>query len=353
MTGHGGDWAGFLQEHGKMPLDFSANISPLGMPEGVLAAAVRALAESERYPDPQCRALRKKLSEVHGVAEEAIVCGNGAADLIYRLCRCLRPKKALLPVPTFTEYEAAFHTVGCGTMVFPLLPEEDFLLDTDAFIESIQKDLDVVFLCNPNNPTGRLTDRASLRRILSACREKGISLVLDECFLDFTEHPEQITMTGELAEWQNLVILRAFTKTFAMAGLRLGYAFCGDTLLAEKLTGSEQPWPVSHPAQAAGVAALAEAEYTEKLRMLISMERERMHTALTALGLRVIPGKANFLLFYSGDDMLCEKLGEKGILIRSCAAIPGLGKGWYRTAVRTPQENERLLAAMEEVLANG
>ena len=350
---HGGDWAGYQEQYGKMPLDFSANVSPLGLPRGVRDAAVRALESASRYPDPECRLLRQSLSAHHGVPAENIVCGNGAADLIWRICRVLRPKRALVPAPTFSEYEKALRCAGCTAEHFPLPEEQDFSLDAEAFARSVRDHTDLVFLCNPNNPTGRLSSARDLGIILDACRAAGAVLVLDECLLDFTAAPEQNTMTGALAGRPELVVLKAFTKTYAMAGLRLGYALCGDAAFAELLRQSEQPWPVSQIAQEAGIAALRETDYVTELRALITGERGRMQRNMRELGLRVVPGKANYLLFHSGDGALCEKLCVRGILLRGCGEFPGLGPGWYRTAVRTKEENNILLAALEEVLTHG
>ena len=350
---HGGDWAGYQEQYGTMPLDFSANVSPLGMPSGARDAAARALENASLYPDPECRLLRQSLSAHHGVPAGNIVCGNGAADLIWRICRVLMPERALVTAPAFGEYEKALQSIGCVTERFLLREEQDFSLDAEGFARSVREDMDLVFLCNPNNPTGRLSPIEDLILILDACRAAGAVLVLDECFLDITTEPETAAMTAELPERPELVILRAFTKTYAMAGLRLGYALCGDTALAERLRLSDQPWPVSQIAQEAGLAALRERDYVTELRALITEERRRMECAFRELGLRVIPGAANYLLFYSGDPALGEKLCARGILLRDCRDIPGLGEGWYRTAIRTEKENTILLAALEEVLTYG
>ncbi|MBR2808269.1 MAG: aminotransferase class I/II-fold pyridoxal phosphate-dependent enzyme, partial [Oscillospiraceae bacterium] len=169
-----------------MPLDFSANISPLGLPRSARDAAVRALENAARYPDPECRLLRQSLSVHHGVPADNIVCGNGAADLIWRICRVLRPSRALITAPTFGEYEKALRSVGCTAERFLLPEERDFSLDAESFARSVRDHTELVFLCNPNNPTGRLSPREELRTILDACRAAGAVLVLDECFLDFT-----------------------------------------------------------------------------------------------------------------------------------------------------------------------
>jgi len=346
---HGGDWAGFEREYGTRPLDFSANISPVGLPDGVRAAAIMALADADRYPDPLCRALRAALSERHGVPMENIVCGNGAADLIWRLCHALKPKKAAIFVPTFAEYEAALRAENCEIVQIPLAEADGFRL-TEKSAAQIPQGTELLFLCNPNNPTGRLAERDAVRRLLALCRERDMTLIADECFLDFCEEADIHSLIGALAETARLVILRAFTKTYAMAGLRLGCALCGSAALAEKLQACGQPWAVSDVAQAAGIAALQDKDYVNRLRALISAERKRMIPALEGLGLRVIPGEANFLLFRADDPALCQKLRERGILIRGCGNFAGLDVNWYRAAIRTEKENDRLLKALREVL---
>ena len=346
---HGGDWIGYKTEYGRIPLDFSANISPLGLPDGVRMAAVRALDEADRYPDPLCRSLRNKLSEVHVIPADRIACGNGAADLIYRLCWMLQPHLALLTEPDFSEYENALRSIGCEIRRLQRKEKEGFLLPAESLAEAAGE-CDLIFLSNPNNPTGLLTERENLISLLHACREAGTTIVIDECFLDFADTPEQYTMVDCLLQWPELIILKAFTKTYAMAGLRLGYALCGNRDTAEKLQTSGQPWAVSHVAQKAGAAALNETDYVRRLRKMISEQRPRMITALSNLGVEVIQGRANYLLFRCSDPELGEKLRREGILIRECRNVPGLAAGWFRVAIRTEEENSRLLAAMKGVL---
>ncbi|MBQ9661649.1 MAG: aminotransferase class I/II-fold pyridoxal phosphate-dependent enzyme [Oscillospiraceae bacterium] len=348
-TEHGGDWAGYQEEYGSLPMDFSASISPLGLPKGVREAAVRALDEADRYPDPLCRALCAKLAEKHGIPAGQIVCGNGAADLIHRLCSRLRPRHALLAAPDFTEYRRALQSAGCGISLFPLQAEDGFRLGT-AFADTIGEETDIVFLSNPNNPSGVLTGREVLEPILQRCREKNCLLVVDECFLDFAEREAEVSMIPALDGTPQLAVLKAFTKTYAMAGLRLGYLLCGNAELAAALQREGQPWPVSHIAQEAGLAALTEENYVNLLRRLITTERKRMAQALDEMGFTVIPGEANYLLLQSGNTRLCDRLRRRGILIRDCSCYDGLGPGWYRVAVRTERENSALLGALREVL---
>ncbi len=349
---HGGDWAGFETEYGKTPLDFSANISPLGLPDGVRSAAIRALDTADRYPDPLCRELRAALSAFHGIPAEHLVCGNGASDLIDRLCRVLRPRRAAVFTPCFAEYGRALLDSGCE-LICIALPEADGFRMTEPVLKRVPPDCDLIFVCNPNNPTGLLTEAGVLQQLQAHCRETGSLLVVDECFLDLTAYPERHCLVREVSGIPELVLLRAFTKLYGMAGLRLGYALCGSSELADKLQSCGQPWAVSGVAQAAGVAALRDVAYVAAVRALVTAERPRMQAALEEMDLRVIPGEANFLLFDSGDALLGEKLRERGILLRDCRNFPGLREGWYRTAVRTADENSVLLRTLREVRTLG
>ena len=344
---HGGDWAGYRAEFGRDALDFSANVSPLGLPEGVARAITAALPTADRYPDPLCRELRAKLALHEGVPAEQILCGNGAADLIFRLVWAKKPRRALVTAPTFAEYATALESVGCTVERFFLREQKDFAV-TDAFCAAIRPGVDMVFLCQPNNPTGQLAALPLVEQILRRCAACGILLVVDECFLDFLPDHALHTAKGLLGEGE-LVILKAFTKLYGMAGVRLGYCLCSDTELLARMRAAGQPWAVSSLAQAAGIAALDETEYVAKVRALIEAQRPVLADGLRALGLRVIEGRANYLLFRA-PEALGEALRRKGAVLRSCGNYPGLDASWYRTAVRTENENRQLLALLAETL---
>ena len=313
-----------------------------------LAQAIRdALPLADRYPDPLCRTLRAALSRAEGVPQERILCGNGAADLIFRLVWAVKPHKALVTAPTFAEYASALDTVGCEVKRFFLDETNDFA-PTDALVDAVDESIDMVFLCQPNNPTGQLASPELVKKLLRRCGECHTIFAVDECFLDFLPDADGWT-AKPLLESGNLVILKAFTKLYGMAGVRLGYCLCGDETLLEKMQTAGQPWAVSSLAQAAGVAALKETAYVDEVRALIARQRPVLTAGLRALGLRVIDGKANYLLFRAPAD-LNERLRPLGTQVRSCANYPGLGPEWYRTAVRTAPENARLLELMKEVL---
>lgn len=345
---HGGDWAGYRARFGHDALDFSANVSPLGLPQGVADAIVAALPTADRYPDPLCRELRTALSRAEQLPEPWILCGNGAADLIYRLVWALKPRCALLPAPTFAEYAAALESVGCEVKRKTLHEADDFAV-TEAFVQAVNQSIDLVFLCQPNNPTGQITPPELVQRLVRRCADCGAALVVDECFLDFLQQRDALTAKPLLQTAPNLVILKAFTKLYAMAGVRLGYALCANTALLAKMQAAGQPWGVSSLAQAAGAAALRETAYADAVRTLIADQRPRVAAGLRALGLQVIEGSANYLLFRA-PETLGAALQQRGVCLRSCGNYPGLSAGWYRTAVRTAPENEQLLQTMREVL---
>lgn len=345
---HGGDWAGYRAEFGRDPLDFSANVSPLGLPDGVAEAITAALATADRYPDPLCRALRAKLTVAENVPAESILCGNGAADLIFRLVLAAKPRTALVTAPTFAEYATALETVGCTVERHFLREENDFAV-TEDILNAVHPGIEMVFLCQPNNPTGQLAQPALVEALLHKCEAVGARLVVDECFLDFLPEGDTLSAKRLLQTSKHLVILKAFTKLYGMAGVRLGYCLCTDEALLARMQAAGQPWAVSSLAQAAGIAALDETEYVAQVRELIKTQRPILVSGLWALGLRVVEGKANYLLFRA-PEALGDALRQKGAVLRSCGNYPGLSACWYRTAVRTEQENRQLLALLAETL---
>ena len=237
---HGGDWAGYRAEFGRDPLDFSANVSPLGLPEGVAKAITAALATADRYPDPLCRALREKLAVAEGVPAEWLLCGNGAADLIFRLALAAKPRTALVTAPTFAEYATALETAGCRVERHFLREENDFAVTKDL-LNAVHPGTNMVFLCQPNNPTGQLAEPALVEALLRRCEAVGAVLAVDECFLDFLPEGEGLSAKHLLKNSKKLIILKAFTKLYGMAGVRLGYALSADTALLEQMQACGQP----------------------------------------------------------------------------------------------------------------
>lgn len=353
---HGGDI--YSQE---VELDYSANLNPLGLPEGVRRTLHQCLDTQicSLYPDSRCDSLRTALGEHHHVAKQWVVCGNGAADLIFGLVNAKRPRRGLVTAPTFSEYEQALKVCGCRTDYLYLEEAQGFSLDTKQLIERILEadkegcPYDMVFLCNPNNPTGIPVLREEVLDAAAACAETGALLVTDECFGGFLDQPSRFSVIGELEHHKNLFVLKAFTKLYAMAGLRLGYGLCSDLTLMEGLCMARQPWSVSGLAEKAGTAALKEGDYTERTRKLIGQEREWLRRELWGLGFWVYDSQANYLFFKTDlktpEGWLYSGLLKRRILIRSCKNYPGLDSSFYRICVKTREENERLMEQMKAV----
>lgn len=363
---HGGD-----VYRNPVEYDFSVNINPLGMPPKSLEAAQNALLLCGRYPDWQGEALCKALAQAEGVKPEQIILGNGAAELIYALCfflyhrkfrqasaegkmitcgagrkeenpPALRLRKGLVTAPSFGEYEAALTAAGGQVTFWNRREENAFRLEAD-FLKAVTQETGILFLCNPNNPTGSLIDHKLLLEIAQKCEETGTCFCLDECFLPFLEQERELSLKGALKQFPHLIILRAFTKIYGMPGLRLGYAMTADEDLLHGMRSCMQPWNTSVPAQAAGIEALWDRGYLERTRRLIAEEREYLTGELKAgLAERVYPSDADFIFFRSRPD-LRELLLEEKVLIRACSNYRNLTEGYFRIGIRTHEENQELI----------
>ena len=326
-------------------LDFSANINPLGIPDDVRKAVICSVSDCVRYPDPHCSELVDALAVYEQFPAAQIVCGNGAADLIDRIARAFRPRRALIPVPTFSEYAYALHAVGCEVRDYPLDPAYSFQLDS-GFISALSDDVDIVFLCMPNNPTGQLIEPELLNEIADKCCKYGILLVCDECFLRFFRDALRYSLKQHFHK--NCIILNAFTKLYGMPGLRLGYALCGDEQKADCLRKTGQYWSVSVPAQAAGIAALQLTDWVRKTVEYIAEERALLTDSLRDSGIVVYDGSANFLLIQAPSDFAFQ-MKRNGIIVRTCIDFHGLNDTFFRIAVRTHAENLALISAVRKV----
>ena len=338
---HGGDTYGL----GDV-LDFSASLNPLGTPVQIVRAMKVAAASFSAYPDPQCRDLLAGLSKLEGVPADDIVVTAGATDAFSRIVAAMRPQSALLCSPCYSGYEQALRQQQVRIVHHSLVAREDFDL-TGRVVDYMQSDVDMAFLCSPNNPTGRVIPRDLLCKVLDAASQRGTWVVLDESFLDFTHEP---TATGLLSRYPQLILVKTFTKSYAVAGLRVGWCVCGLPDVAARLRDAGMPWIVSTPAQVAAMAALDVPDYMEQTREYVDAQREFLEGGLRQLGMAVIPSHANYILFQSPRQLL-QPLRQQGILIRSCENFRGLDGSWFRIAVRSEEENKRLLAVLGQVMA--
>ena len=361
-------------------LDFSANINPLGPPSGVQEVLKQAVNEIAHYPEPQARTLRTELAACYGVDPEEVIVGNGAAELIFLYCRAQEGLRAVVPVPTFSEYALACHAAGGDVHSFPLAETEGFRLAGANFLgrylqwkqtavtgNGINKD-PTVFLCHPNNPTGRLLPRSELNELVAGLNEAGASVFLDLSFFGFVpgECLENGTLPavplenyGEIIRGNgkrgSLFLLFSFTKLFAVPGIRLGFAI-GPRQLIRAMEQKRDPWMVNSMAQRAGERCLKEKEYVAKSVELITAARRELADGLAKIGgIRVFPGVANFLLCSLRErqvkaSTLVAAMAKEGILVRNAANFSGLDPYYIRLAVRRPAENAILLEKLETVL---
>ena len=280
----------------KNCLDFSANCNPLGTPESVKQAVRDSLEYMKDYPQVGYAPLKKAIAEYEGVASESVICGNGAAELVFSLCQAVKPKKALIPVPTFAEYEQALTSCGCEVEHVLLREEEGFSLQ-DSFINWLHRDLDMVFLCNPNNPTSSAIMQEDLRKLIAFCADKDIFVMIDETYVEFAPDVEEITAIPLTREFTNLMVLRGVSKFYAAPGMRLGYGITGNMEFLSKMREKQTPWSLNSLGAFAGELMLRDHDYIQETRDLILDERDRMEQELQNIPtFKVYPAYANFIL---------------------------------------------------------
>jgi threonine-phosphate decarboxylase len=358
MTVHGGDVWQAGEELGIPPsdlLDFSANINPRGLPPAALERLKRNAADSRllsRYPDPSARALRSALSERLAVPADAIAIGPGAASLLTPILRYLRPERALVPVPAFSEYRRVCEQQRIGFAPFALDRSELFQVPVDRFGQRIESEPPgVVLLNNPHNPSGAMLEPQEIRRIVEYAGQ--VPLVLDEAFVDYTPHA---SLVRRAVERRGLIVIRSLTKFYGCPALRVGYAV-GHPETIRRVVDLLPAWPVTQLATDALAEAIADRQYGEVSLRENIVEREWLADALGRLGLFVFPSAANYLLVELRADMpAASKLRESmianhRILIRNCDSYEGLTEGFYvRVAVRSRPANCRLIQALTEEL---
>ena len=436
---HGGDIYGK-----RIELDFSVNINPCaGNLKEIKDAARNGLDGAFRYPDPCCRELRLEISKLEGVLSEQIICGNGASELFMAIAHALKPHKALVLAPCYSGYETALKAVpDCQVCQYELKESEGFVPD-DSLLDAVKTDVDIVFIADPNNPTGRLMDSGLLKKLIEKCKEAGAYLIIDACFYPLAEHAEnkdeqnnimpdqaQSTLNNSPIKYRgnrisnrdnagesnrmyspddagesnricspddaggsnricspddagvgngiynpdnegesekklsgehirhgfnesHVIQVKAFTKTVAIPGLRLGYLMSSNEKLLNRIRQHIPEWNVSTVAQQAGIAAaklFRETNFLKDSVEYIRKEREWLSEKLKELELTVYESDVNYILCKS-KILLYDSLLKKSILVRSCESFYGLGPEYIRLAVRTHDENERIIGQIEELLS--
>lgn len=356
---HGGNVVAFARAQGcqvSEVIDFSANINPLGLSPLALAAISNNLAQILNYPDRFCGRLREQVAQKQGLKVDQVLIGNGSTELIHLIPRALGLKKVLLPVPSFSEYEKAVVLSGAEPVFMALPADHDFSIDVDALVAKINgaqaEKIDAIFLCNPNNPTGHLLSKKDLGRILKAAYHLGVLVILDEAFIDFVP---DASIIAECQWYINLIVLRSFTKFYALPGLRIGYLAANATLVSQ-IERIQVPWSVNHLAVVAAAAAMTDGDYIAESLRLVETEKVYLNDALSALpGVVVFPSSANFVLMKLPEtgpdaDFVSKSLGPDKMLVRSCESFRGLDESYLRIAIKTHAQNKQLIAKLRDLL---
>ena len=351
---HGGNLERAMEKYGissEKIIDFSANINPLGFSSKTREAIIKNLDRLSHYPDPECKEAKKEISHYFKIDYENIVLGNGSTELIYLIVQTLKPKKVLIPIPTFCEYERALNNNNVSINFYKLKEKQEFLLSMDEIIPQLAG-IDLVFLCNPNNPTGTFLPKKEMLTLVKEVQRKKIFLVLDEAFIDLYEEESLIK---EVKNYDHLIILRSLTKFYGLPGLRIGFGV-GSSKLIKEIEIKKISWSVNCLAQITVREILRDEKFISKSKFFLLEEKEFFYQKLSNIeGLKVYKPSANFifikLLGNISSEMLQNKFAKKGMLIRDCSNFRGLEKGKFiRVAVRTRKENIKLLNELKLIL---
>ncbi|MCM3762947.1 threonine-phosphate decarboxylase CobD [Alkalihalobacillus oceani] len=327
--------------------DFSVNTNPFGPPESVISLLASGLAEAaSAYPDPHGTALKHAVAAANDLQPENVLLGNGAAELIFLIAAHFRGKRVGIIEPAFSEYREACEAYECEVESIVLPAPWELRLER---ILPLLPDLDLIFLCSPNNPTGISYSRDTIVALLQAAGDHKVYFAVDQAFYDFCL--EDVELQSLLADHRRLIILRSLTKMYAIAGLRLGYLLA-EPGLVQAIAHRQPPWSVNGLAQVAGEQALKEQRFVKQTVAMITAERERICAELERLAFVVSPSTVNFYLLseQKKQDMkpLLLFLAEKGIVARHTYNFNGLDGHYIRLAVKQPEANERLLAVLRE-----
>lgn len=381
MDFHGGNiYKVFREKNIKEILDYSSNINPYGIPESLKSRIIENLEILERYPDPDYVELREKLANLNNVNLSDIILGNGATEIIFLFMKVINPKKILIVSPTFGEYERAVKAVGTSRNsidlscsgdnknienkeieieYFELKESDDFKLNIGNLKNELEKKYDLLIICNPNNPTGKFLKLTQTEEILKECNKYDTKLFIDEAFIEFLADGMKESIINTEENKKNLFVTRAFTKFFAIPGLRLGYGMYFDKELEQKISEKKEPWSVNNIAEMAGLTVLDDTEYIEKTLKWITKEKIYMYEKLNEIsGIKVYETEVNFItgkidekLFSEGLNVkvLREKMLEQGILIRDASNFKFLDERFFRLAIKDRASNDRVIEAMKEI----
>ncbi|NLK22378.1 MAG: aminotransferase class I/II-fold pyridoxal phosphate-dependent enzyme [Epulopiscium sp.] len=356
---HGGDLEA-IEKLYKIPrdklIDFSSNVNPLGISPKAKEELAHNLDLISTYPDREYINLRQKISKYTGASFESIIVGNGSTELISLFIKLINPKKSLVIGPTYSEYEREILLGGGKIEYYPLKEKLDFEIDIENLKNSLSEDLSLLVICNPNNPTSSAISNSDLDVIINHCKSKGIYVLIDETYIEFTENMEKLESISLSKSYDNLIILRGISKFFSSPGLRFGYGICGNKDLINKMNDYKNPWTINILASFGAGIMLEDREYIKATKKMICSERTKMYNALKSWkNIKVYEPKANFILFklLRGDinsTEIFEKLIKQNMIIRDAASFPFLNSRYMRFCFLLPEQNQQLIDYLYELI---
>lgn len=355
---HGSDLEKIEQIYGISKAEivsFSANVNPLGVSPKLKQALAEKIDAITTYPDREYTKLRTCISKYIDADSESIVVGNGSTELISIFIQIKQPKKALIIGPTYSEYEREVALGGGNSLYYPLKESDDFQLYMDDLMNQLNETIDLLIICNPNNPTSSAVVRKDMQTILDACKQYNIFVMVDETYVEFADNWEEITSIPLTSYYNNIIILRGVSKFFAAPGLRLGYAVTGNQDLLKTINQRKNPWTINSLAEAAGELMFSDMDYIKQTRQLISSERKLLFQRLSKNPhYKVYPPSGNFILLKILDEALTsedlfEKAIKKGFMIRDCSSFPLLNNKYIRFCIMMPEDNQKLLSILENI----
>ena len=328
---------------------FSANVNPLGVSpllRSTLASHIDAITS---YPDREYTSLRECIAAYTGTDANQVIVGNGSTELISLFIQIEHPKKAMILGPTYSEYEREISLGGGTTLYYPLREKDDFVLDVDDFTAHLNESIDLLVLCNPNNPTSSCINRMDMRRILDICKQYDIFVMVDETYVEFADNMDEITAVPLTHYYNNIIILLRTSKFFAAPGLRLGYAISGNQDLIKSINTRKNPWTINSLAVIAGELMFTDEEYIQQTKSLISSERARIYEIFkNHPDFKPYKPSGNFMLLkILREDItsadLFDKAIRKNMMIRDCSTFPFLDNKYIRFCFMMPEMNDKLI----------
>ncbi len=338
-------------------ISFSANVNPLGVSERVKNELAGHLDVITSYPDRDYVSLRRAIAQYCGTEYENVIVGNGSTELISLFIQIEHPMKALIVGPTYSEYEREISLGGGTSLYFPLKEKDGFTLDYDGLISQLNESIDLLVICNPNNPTSTCVSRKTMRSILDVCKQNDIFVMVDETYIEFTEDYKELNSIPLTQYYNNIIILRGISKFFAAPGLRLGYAVTGNADLIKAINSKKDPWTINSLAETAGRLMFSDDAYIRATKELIAAERKRVTGALRSMdSLKVYEPTANFVLSRilredADADILFDRCIRKGMMIRNCCTFPFLNNKYFRICFMSPETNDDLISVIKDTLA--